>query len=240
MSSSPIAGMVAGAKAALSNAEKKFPSSMAPKDKPAASPAPAAPKPSAAKRLATGVSQGLKEVSREADDTAKGIQWREQQQRETTPQYHKGGKIKKDGEQKIVAEKGETVLPNEDKEKALNLAVEHLKGMGDGMSRKSKGKKKEAAKKEEPKHEEHKVAAKKHGKRHGKVHTVTTKMADDGTFMMTNQHHPMEDGAMVPDTTHTSPDMDGVHDHMEEHMGTPNPGEAEASAPPVAAGPQGA
>ena len=239
-STSPIAGMVAGAKAKLAEAEKKFPSSMAPKDKPAASAAPAAaPKPTFAKRLTTGLSKGLADASKEASDTAQGIKWR-QEQSDAVPHYHKGGKIKKDGEQKIIAEKGETVLPNEDKEKALNLAVEHLKGMGDGMSRKSKGKKKEVAKKEEPKHEEHKVAAKKHGKRHGKVHTVTTKMADDGTFMMTNQHHPMEDGAMVPDTTHTSPDMDGVHDHMEEHMGTPNPGEAEASAPPVAAGPQGA
>jgi hypothetical protein len=33
-------------------------------------------------------------------------------------------------------------------------------------------------------------------------------------------HHPMEEHAMS--------NMDDVHDHMEEHMGTPNPGEAEA------------
>ena len=197
-------------------------------DAPKASPAAASPAKPAVKEPSIGDELGAKAKNvKEYTDA-------------NPPAYHKGGKIKKDGEQKIEAEKGETILPNDDKEKALNLAVEHLKGMGDGISRKSKGKKKEAAKKEEPKHEEHKVAAKKHGKRHGEVHTITTKMADDGTFMMTNQHHPMEDGAMVPDTTHTSPDMDGVHDHMEEHMGTPNPGEAEASAPPVAAGPQGA
>ena len=36
------------------------------------------------------------------------------------------------------------------------------------------------------------------------------------------EHHPMEE--------HTSKDSAAMHDHMEEHMGEPNPGEAEADA----------
>ena len=47
-------------------------------------------------------------------------------------------------------------------------------------------------------------------------------------------HHVHEDGPHA-DVKHAAADLDGVHDSMEDHMGTPNPGEAEANAGPEAA-----
>ena len=43
-----------------------------------------------------------------------------------------------------------------------------------------------------------------------------------------------------PDTTHSAQDMDQLMDHMQDHLGTPNPGEAEANAGPQAAPAAGA
>ena len=56
-------------------------------------------------------------------------------------------------------------------------------------------------------------------------------------------HHVHEDGPHA-DVKHAAADLDGVHDSMEDHMGTPNPGEAEANAgdhgvPAPQAGPAG-
>ena len=133
------------------------------------------------------------------------------------PAYHKGGKIKKDGEQVIDAQKGETVLPNKGKKRATELAMKHLDGMKDGMEK----------------------AAKKHvkpmKKKHGKVKKIHVHVNDDDTFSMTHEHHPNEDGSQNPDTTHSAQDMDQLMDHMQDHLGTPNPGEAEANAGPQAA-----
>jgi hypothetical protein len=63
---------------------------------------------------------------------------------------------------------------------------------------------------------------------------------DDNTFGMTHEHHPNEDGSQNPDTTHSAQDMDQLMDHMQDHLGTPNPGEAEANAGPQAAPAAGA
>lgn len=49
-------------------------------------------------------------------------------------------------------------------------------------------------------------------------------------------HHQHEDGP-EHDVKHAAADLDGVHDSMEDHMGTPNPGEAEANAGPAPAAP---
>jgi hypothetical protein len=137
-------------------------------------------------------------------------------QYDDAPKFHKGGKIKKDGEQVVNAEKGETVLPNKGKKRAMELAMKHLDGMKDGM--------------------EH--AAKKHvkpmHKKHGKVKKMHVHVNDDNTFSMTHEHHPNEDGSQNPDTTHSAQDMDGLLDHVQDHLGTPNPGEAEANAGPAA------
>jgi hypothetical protein len=42
-------------------------------------------------------------------------------------------------------------------------------------------------------------------------------------------HHQHEDGK-DHDVKHASPDMDSVHDSIQDNLGTPNPGEAEANA----------
>lgn len=51
----------------------------------------------------------------------------------------------------------------------------------------------------------------------------------DGSHTM-EQHH--EDGSM---TSSAKGDLDQVHDHLENTIGTPNPGEAEAAAGPAPA-----
>lgn len=56
-------------------------------------------------------------------------------------------------------------------------------------------------------------------------------------------HHEHEDGP-EHDRTHAAADLDGVHDSLQDHLGTPNPGEAEADAgqhgvPPEMAAPAG-
>lgn len=212
-------GMDAVAKAAaqLASSEKKFPSSMAkaagatvpPKATPSANKASAPAKPAVD---TTNLTQELKDkrdnVKQYKDNTP-------------APQYHKGGKIKKDGVQTIDAKKGETVLPTKDKKHATELAMKHLDGMKEGMEHK--------AKKHESKHE-----SKPEHKKHGKVKKMHVHVNDDNTFSMTHEHNPSEDGSQMPDTTHSAPDMDGLMDHMQEHLGTPNPGEAEANAGPAA------
>lgn len=214
-SSNPLAA----AADALSRAEKKFPSSMAKKvgvdaKAPPKNTVDKASKPPAPKAAGDAPFP----VPNPAD--AGALKAHANAMHELLPKFHEGGKIKKDGVQKIDAEKGETVLPN-DAKKATELAMDHISGLKAGLEH---GKK----------HEGHKSEHKHPAKRHGKVHHVGVKKVDDGSFVMTNQHHPMEDGSSVADTTHTSPDMDGVLDHMQEHMGEPNPGEAEAEAGPAA------
>ena len=180
-------------------------------DAPKASPA-AAP---AAKPAATG-------MDKEISDVASGLKWKQDQVDAVAPKYHKGGKIKKDGVQVVNAEAGETVLPNKGKKRATELAMKHLDGMKDGMEK----------------------AAKKHvkpmKKKHGKVKKIHVHVNDDDTFSMTHEHHPNEDGSQNPDTTHSAQDMDQLMDHMQDHLGTPNPGEAEANAGPQAAPAAGA
>ena len=182
-------------------------------DAPKASPA-AAP---AAKPAATG-------ADKEISDVASGLKWKQDQVDAVTPKYHKGGKIKKDGEQVIDAQKGETVLPNKGKKRATELAMKHLDGMKDGMEK--------AAKKH--------VKPMKSAHKHGKVKKMHVHVNDDNTFSMTHEHNPKEDGSQNPDTTHSAQDMDQLMDHMQDHLGTPNPGEAEANAGPQAAPAAGA
>lgn len=54
-------------------------------------------------------------------------------------------------------------------------------------------------------------------------HVITRKAHGKG-YIHTHVHtHPAH-----PDEEHISPDQDGMVEHMMEHMGSPNPGEAEA------------
>ena len=69
--------------------------------------------------------------------------------------------------------------------------------------------------------------------KHGIKHTHI-EHHNDGSHTI---RHTMHTG---PETSHTAPDLDALHDHLEEHMGEPNQGEAEAMqqagvAPPQAA-----
>lgn len=101
----------------------------------------------------------------------------------------------------------------------METAMEHLSGMKAGMG--AAKRKKSASKK---KHE-----ASKHS---GKVKHLHIHRADDNSFIMEHQMEPEADGSQMPDTQHTAPDMDSLMDHVQQHLGEPNPGEAEASAPP--------
>ena len=73
---------------------------------------------------------------------------------------------------------------------------------------------------------------------HGYTHTHITHH-HDGSHTIKHHH---EDG--VSHKEHAVADLDGVHDSLQEHLGMPNPGEAEAAAgqhgiPAAIAGPAG-
>lgn len=59
------------------------------------------------------------------------------------------------------------------------------------------------------------------------ISEIRTKRAHDGKMIHTHIHHHPE---THPDETHVSSNMDDMHAHMENHMGTPNDGEAAAGA----------
>lgn len=74
---------------------------------------------------------------------------------------------------------------------------------------------------------------------HGFTHTHIEHHKDNSHTI----HHVHEDGAHA-DMKHAAGDLDSVHDSMEDHLGVPNPGEAEANAgdhgvPAEQAGPAG-
>jgi hypothetical protein len=171
----------------------------APKTSPAAAPA--------AKPAATG-------ADKEISDVASGLKWKQDQVDAVTPKYHKGGKIKKDGEQVIDAQKGETVLPNKGKKRATELAMKHLDGMKDGM--------------------EH--AAKKHvkpmhaGKKHHSFKRTTIEHHPDGSH--TTEHEHETDSSL--NQKYATPDHDSMMDGMMQNTSAPNPGEPAAEAGPAA------
>jgi hypothetical protein len=202
---------LAGAKAAMQKASELTNSvnKTAPPVK--AKPAPVAAAPVAPKQKTAGedIAAGLKAKS----DAIK-------EYNDATPKYHKGGKIEKDGKQVINAEKGETVLPNHDSERAKELAVKHLEGMADAMKKDEK----------DSKHK-HK------GRKKGRVTDSHVKHHPNGSKTVKHIHdmsHPDNEGmpSMSGDdeTVHAVENMDGVHDSLEEHAGEPNPGEPEADA----------
>ncbi len=64
---------------------------------------------------------------------------------------------------------------------------------------------------------------------HGYTHSHVEHYAD-GSHQV---HHVHEDGPHK-DMKHAVTDLDSVHDSIQDHLGTPNPGEAEANAGPAA------
>ena len=66
-----------------------------------------------------------------------------------------------------------------------------------------------------------------HAGKHAPHHTVKHSRIDhhgDGTHTVTHYHH---DGS---EHSHAVPNLDGVHDNLEEHLGAPNEGEEEEAA----------
>ena len=203
---------VRDAAAAIAGSRQKFPESMA-KSVGVAGKAPAkmtaAPMPVKKESAPAG----------EGSDIASGIKWKQDQGgavRDVMPKapvippptkFHKGGKIKKDGVQTIAAEKGETVLPNKNPKRVMELAMKHLDGMKDGMEA---GKKKSAKKKEEPKKSESKA--------HKKVHPwkqTTVRHHPDGSHTMTQEH----DMDATQDTSSAHPDDSSMMNALQSSMG---------------------
>lgn len=59
-----------------------------------------------------------------------------------------------------------------------------------------------------------------------KFHKTTGQLHKDGSVTVEHHH---KDGAHL-NVKHAAPSLDHLHDSMQEHLGTPNPGEAEADA----------
>ena len=69
---------------------------------------------------------------------------------------------------------------------------------------------------------------KKHA-HHGFSHTHIEHHGDSSATV----HHVHHEGPHK-DIKHAVANLDGIHDSMQDHLGTPNPGEAEANAGPAA------
>jgi hypothetical protein len=56
------------------------------------------------------------------------------------------------------------------------------------------------------------------------IREIRTRKTHDGKYIHTHLHHHPD---VHPDEEHVSSDMSDLHDHFENHAGTPNEGEAE-------------
>jgi hypothetical protein len=74
--------------------------------------------------------------------------------------------------------------------------------------------------------EEKKEHAKKHKHAGHGFKSTHIESHNDGSHTV---HHMHEDGP-EHDVKHAAANLDAVHDSMQDHLGTPNPGEAEADA----------
>lgn len=63
---------------------------------------------------------------------------------------------------------------------------------------------------------------------------ISHERTHDGKIVHTHHHHHPEHH---PDETHVSNDMSDLHDHVENHMGAPNPGEDASEHAPMTAEP---
>lgn len=101
-----------------------------------------------------------------------------------------------------------------------------LNGLMAGMEEAAdeKHEKKPAKKKAEKKDEHH-----HHGGRSKHRQTVIDHH-ENGSHTIHHIAHPNADGTPGHNVEYAVPDLDGVHEGLEEHVGEPNPGEAEAEA----------
>lgn len=122
------------------------------------------------------------------------------------PKYHKGTDyVPKTGP--AILKKGEAVLNNEDankyREVKSNMATKKPFDVSDEL------------------------AGKKEEKPEKKIHHIKTRKAAGKGYIHTHVHTRPD---AHPDEEHISSDQDEMADHMIQHMGEPNPGEAEADA----------
>lgn len=69
-----------------------------------------------------------------------------------------------------------------------------------------------------------------------KPHSMHIKRAHSGGFVVTHHHAPADDGSMSdPDEDHVVPDLDSLHDHIDQNMGDQGP--APITPPPAAPAP---
>lgn len=134
--------------------------------------------------------------------------------------YHDGGDVDKTGP--AMLEKGEHVLSKEATEKVKD-------SMGAGKKKESK---KEPEKKD-------KKAKKKGGKRVKEMHV--RRGASGGYIAKHDFERPTDAMAQMPESEeHILPDMNALHDHMDEHMGEEQQEAAGGAEPAAPAAPQGA
>lgn len=131
------------------------------------------------------------------------------------PKMHKGGVVKHDGPHNL--QKGEVVIS---KDQVKNMKLDALKNAGEEDA----AEKKDKAPKKESKKESHRPAGRA---RHART---IVEHHDNGSHTVEHIAHPNEDGTPGQNVKYSVESMDGVHDGLEEHVGEPNPGEAEAEA----------
>ncbi len=166
---------------------------------------------STASGMSDSLKSGLKEAGSELHDALDFSKPAPETPKPATPKYHKGTDyVPKTGP--AILKKGEAVLNNKDAEDYRQgkpmKASDAMKGASEALGGKEKTPKKE-------------------------ISHIVTKKAHSGGYVHEHhhkspEHHPME--------THISPDQDSMAEHMMQHMGEPNPGEAEAEAGPAAGG----
>lgn len=78
----------------------------------------------------------------------------------------------------------------------------------------------------------HRAPGKKESKAEAKKHLphLHIRPTKDRKFIVEHQNHDEHDMPVGPKEEYAPQDIDQLHDHLEEHYGTPNPGEAEADA----------
>lgn len=80
------------------------------------------------------------------------------------------------------------------------------------------------------KHEAGEKDGGKHAAGKKKIKRMIVEPADDGSHIITHEHHQPED-VMAPghrDEHYTAANTEALHDHIEEHLGQANPGEEES------------
>lgn len=193
---------LSAAKSALSNAAK-FTKSVEGSEKSMFAPKPAAPKPVATAPKPAMPANPQGDVGKELADKARNVS----QYGEGVPKMHDGGVAKKDGLHDL--QKGEVVLT---KDQAKKSKVKDLMTKDEPKKEKESGSK-ESKEKKEP-------SAKKESKgkkvQHKHTHIEHHYDANGKPTGHTVRHTPVEGGQEV---SYAAPDLDGVHDGLEENIG---------------------